>query len=570
MPLISIGALPTFSAAIELLWRLVPNLSTHAATQVVTGLWQGMAITLALAMVLRIAPRLNASLRFVAWSAAFVTILLLPFIGYLSNFFSAAFIPATSVTVLSSGPAGAPFHITPLQVDFHWSFALAALWLAATLTRATLLASDFLRLRRVWRSATPLRVETSYPGLLELPGRRTLQICSTTELERPAVIGFHAPRILIPAWLLDGPSDRLTTHELDQVILHETEHLRRFDDWTNLFQKLALIFFPLNPALLYIDRRLGREREMASDEGVIRITHAPRAYAACLAGLAERGVQHRAQLVAPPTSALVLGAWRRRSELLDRVQSILARRPNLHPALATALVPVVGLTLLGASVELSRCPQLVAFVPAANPAAFNTASPSVAKGSVSQQVVQPAVPIARQVNLSFPEPAFGGHTRGGSQVMRRLATSSHTRPSYSAQPVSLTQVEGSTPYLPVDFRHQPAGKPGQAALSAQAPQETSSPATGPATQGWLILTTWEQVTGDLDLPGLRAQQVSNVTRTRVTELLFQVSRRESNQTSAAPTVDAPAPQPWQTPTPPRFAPATALIPTRDGWVVIQL
>jgi beta-lactamase regulating signal transducer with metallopeptidase domain len=28
--------------------------------------------------------------------------------------------------------------------------------------------------------------------------------------------------------------------------MHEMEHLRRADDWTNLLQKLALVFFPLN------------------------------------------------------------------------------------------------------------------------------------------------------------------------------------------------------------------------------------------------------------------------------------------------------------------------------------
>ncbi|MEI4861539.1 M56 family metallopeptidase, partial [Klebsiella pneumoniae] len=81
---------------------------------------------------------------------------------------------------------------------------------------------------------------------------------------------------LIPDWLFA----RMTAGELEQIVMHEAEHLRRRDDWTNLLQKLCLVLFPLNPALVWMERRLCREREMACDEGVIRMTRAPRAYAA--------------------------------------------------------------------------------------------------------------------------------------------------------------------------------------------------------------------------------------------------------------------------------------------------
>jgi hypothetical protein len=166
------------------------------------------------------------------------------------------------------------------------------------------------------------------------------------------VIGFLAPRILIPAWLMA----RLTPGELEQIVLHEAEHLRRRDDWTNLAQKLALVAFPLNPALAWMEHRLCREREMACDEGVVRITNAPRAYAACLASLAERGLERRAE-------ALSLGAWQRRSELVHRVHGILWRKRRLSTAAAGALLGTVGCTLVAGSVEMARCPQLVAFVP---------------------------------------------------------------------------------------------------------------------------------------------------------------------------------------------------------------
>jgi hypothetical protein len=181
-------------------------------------------------------------------------------------------------------------------------------------------------------------------------GRR-YQICVSDSIDRPSVIGFFSPRVLLPAWLFP----QLTQAELEQVVLHEVQHLRRHDDWTNLAQKLILAAFPLSPALHFIDRRLSREREMACDEAVVRITRAPRAYAACLASLAERGLTRRAE-------ALSLGAFERRPELVDRVHTILRGARTLPPAAATALLGTLACALAAVSVGLAQCPQLLAFV----------------------------------------------------------------------------------------------------------------------------------------------------------------------------------------------------------------
>ena len=175
------------------------------------------------------------------------------------------------------------------------------------------LALHSVRLRRLWKAARPVEVSAALVDALEDVRGGRVEICTTQSLDRPSVIGFLAPRILIPAWLMAG----LTQGELEQIVLHEAEHLRRRDDWTNLAQKLALVVFPLNPALVWMEHRLCREREMACDEGVVRITNAPRAYAACLASLAERGLERR------QAEALSLGAWQRRPELVHRVHGIL-------------------------------------------------------------------------------------------------------------------------------------------------------------------------------------------------------------------------------------------------------
>ena len=267
---------------------------------------------------------------------------------------------------IAATPAGAITARPWLELDSRWGFAIAALWLAASTFRAAELVFHSLRLRRLWRGATPVEMDGSLRSLLAALLPRRIEICTTPDLDRPSVIGFFAPRILIPEWLFL----RLTPGELEQVVLHEAEHLRRRDDWTNLLQKLSLVLFPLNPALAWMERRLCREREMACDEGVVERTQAPRTYAACLTALAERGLQHREferREFLRRAQALSLGAFERRPELVSRVNSILRRKKALHPLAAGALVGIVGCGLVIGAFELSHSPQLVAFVAAPKP-----------------------------------------------------------------------------------------------------------------------------------------------------------------------------------------------------------
>ena len=155
---------------------------------------------------------------------------------------------------------------------------------------------------------------------------------------------------------------RLTAAELEQIVLHEVGHLRRADDWINLLQKIGLVVFPLNPALVWVERRLCFERELACDDGVLRLTKAPKAYATCLTTLAEHRLERRGL-------SLSLGAWERQSELSRRVHSILRWREGMGRTQARVVVSVLALGLLGGATGMARCPQLVSFSAATPPLA---------------------------------------------------------------------------------------------------------------------------------------------------------------------------------------------------------
>ncbi len=450
----------------------------HAAAPVaVTALWQGAVVAAGLALCLRIAPRVAAAHRFAAWAAGFSVLAALPFVPALSRLISLNTESNIGAAQLPS-PAAHAWIAHPLfEISDRWSLAIAALWVLLALARAIDLAIHTARLRRLWKSAE-LR---AFHFLDESSGngarRPRFELCTTRELDRPSVIGFFAPRILIPAWLMA----RLTPQELDQVVLHEAEHLRRRDDWTNLLQKLCLVFFPLNPALAFIERRLCGEREMACDEGVVRRTQAPRAYAACLAGLAERHMEHRAEALSlgARARALTLGAFERRPELARRVHSILVRRSAMNPVVSRTLVGALGCALIVGAVALARCPQLVAFVPAEPRVTVATEQRSEADLRTDERVASMDSHFhAINAMAIMPETTQRGGTHCVTTIYKAGA---HTRESKYRR----TEVSA------------PANVTGLDAVADPAKSMTATP------QELIVLTAFEQVQSSGDVLGDR-------------------------------------------------------------------
>ena len=311
--------------------------SRLAAAAFVSGIWQGVVLAAVIGLCLYAIPRTTAAVRFIVWSAVFLVLALLPLLR--------------SFALKTDGAAvGRSAMLHAVHVDVRWSFAIAAVWLVLSAIRAVGLVSSAVRLRGIWKRATPVAAGLS-SGLSEMKmGRKTVQICTSEDVDCPSVIGFLSPRVLIPVEMFE----RLTTVELEQIVLHEVGHLRRGDDWINLLQKIALIVFPLNPALMWIERRLCFERELACDDSVLRLTKAPKAYATCLTTLAEHRLERR-------RFSLSLGAWERQSELSRRVHSILRWREGMGRAQARVVLGVLVLGLLGGGAGMARCPQLVSF-----------------------------------------------------------------------------------------------------------------------------------------------------------------------------------------------------------------
>ncbi|MHC4404071.1 MAG: M56 family metallopeptidase [Planctomycetota bacterium] len=124
----------------------------------------------------------------------------------------------------------------------------------------------------------------------------------------PTVLGVLRPMVLLPASLMTG----LTPDDFAAIIRHELAHIRRYDLWMNLLQRVieSLLFF--HPAVWFISRRLSAEREVCCDDLVVSSGCEPMHYAGALLRLAELCAISR------KPGALALAATGDKAPLLER------------------------------------------------------------------------------------------------------------------------------------------------------------------------------------------------------------------------------------------------------------
>ncbi|MFT4113782.1 M56 family metallopeptidase [Silvibacterium sp.] len=486
------------------------------ASALVSATWQGAVLAAIVALCLRLAKGIPPAARSLLWTATFTLAVLL----HLTPFLLHAPAVPHSGTVL---PHAA------LHVDARWSLAITGLWLSAALFRLTQLAQSWVALRRIARSAQPVELHALPVHLLQA-GRRTAQLCVSEEVDRPSVLGFFSPRVLIPAALYQ----QLTATELEHIVLHEMEHLRRRDDWVNLFQKLALALFPLNPAMFWVERQLSADRELACDDHVLARTHARKTYATCLVNLAEHSMLRR-------RLSLALGAWERRSELARRVLRILNQgETRVTTRRLRAVTAMLVAAMVGGTVELAREPRLVAFTPVAvaMAAASETADTVLPDAPSYLPAAMPGSHQPHAVDAVFHLPA-----------QPSVGTPARTQQKNASHPGSRTGTKqiSSQPHIVETSLRQPRMIPTQIAQAAP-PAMMQLP--------------------DSAAVSLRAREARQEALRRVGAVVVlatwteYVTPEQQDRSAAERTREQ-----WIVAHP---VPSYAAIPTPDGWLILQL
>ncbi|HEY4054117.1 MAG TPA: M56 family metallopeptidase [Terriglobales bacterium] len=314
-----------------------------AAGQAINCLVIGIAIAAVACLVLRFMPRHSSGTRFaVLYSSLLVVAAMFFWRG-------------------AAAEAGIESHST-VNISGKWAVYAVTVWAVIALVGIVRIAWGLGRLQRLRRSFISLD-----QSVLAHPfrGGRSANIYVSRQVRVPTAIGFFRPAVVLPEWTVT----ELSTEELQATILHELAHIDRWDDWTNLLQKLirALLFF--HPAVWWIDNRLAIERELSCDDMVLVQSPNPRSYAECLVSLAEKSLLRRPLALAQAAVGKLKQTTLRVSRILNGHKRSVGR--PWKPALAA-----FGALSVLSFVAVEHTPQLVGF--------HSTAAEPVAIAQTSQ------------------------------------------------------------------------------------------------------------------------------------------------------------------------------------------
>jgi beta-lactamase regulating signal transducer with metallopeptidase domain len=349
------------------------TLARFAATGLANSLVLGTVIAAAAWAFLRLSGKQESRTRFCVWFSALLLAAILPWIG------ASASKPASELG--HSAGVG-------ITVPAWWALAIFWLWAAGAslaLLRVGFAFSQLLRLRWHARPLAPGAIHGQVGA--DVPSTssgqalvRAAGVCLSDDVRIPTAVGLFKPLIVIPQWALE----ELSPSELNSVLIHELEHLRRWDDWTNLAQKILAAVFFFHPAVWWLDRKLALEREMACDEAVLAQTGDRHGYAACLVRVAEKSLLRRGLALAQSVVGRVGQTTQRVAEILrpNRRPVRSGRKPALCLLAASSLCGVLLLTQAPLVSFQSDLPTVAATTPSATATAPEVENRAVPKPHV--------------------------------------------------------------------------------------------------------------------------------------------------------------------------------------------
>ena len=318
---------------------MIPDLhaiAQLAALHFIDSLLEGACIAAFAALVLYVMRRQSSGMRFAFCFSALLAIALLPFLHIYPR-------------------ASAEEGHAAIALPESWALYFFAAWGLIACFGLLRLARALHHLHRTRKDCVPVDLQSLDPllptTLATHKVNRRFTLCTAGRVRIPTAIGLLNPVIVIPRWVMQ----ELSPAELNQILLHELAHLRRWDDWTNLAQQIIKALFFFHPAVWWIEKRIALEREMACDDAVLAASPSPRSYAECLARLAEKSFVRQSIALAQAA----LGKIRQTSQRVAQILSV--DRPANH---TRNWKPAAGLVVgfaVACGVVVSRTPELVTF-----------------------------------------------------------------------------------------------------------------------------------------------------------------------------------------------------------------
>jgi beta-lactamase regulating signal transducer with metallopeptidase domain len=163
-------------------------------------------------------------------------------------------------------------------------------------------------------------------------------------LVSPVLIGLTRPMILLPISAMSG----VPREQLEMILLHELEHVRRRDNWVNLAQRVIEVVLFFHPAVWSLSEWIRLDREYCCDDAVVKHTSNEREdYVRTLASF----------MIQSPQQGQLLASAMAQTPLLGRIRNILNQKDQTmkmtHKTIIPAIVCFAALNVLGFSVSQS-------------------------------------------------------------------------------------------------------------------------------------------------------------------------------------------------------------------------
>ena len=267
-------------------------------------LWQGLTVVLLVSMFVRLFRLRSGNSRHAAYLLSFIVMMACPVVTFMAmdvrvesyteqfvteaesiDLFSATpqavlppndILPDADISLTMTSKPAATTDSIPLndRISDYLNMLLPwllVIWMVVVFILSVRLVVGFVGVYRWRRHIEPLP-EKLGQRIVSLSERLGMQGFSHVFIS-PAIlqvmaVGYLRPMVLLPAALVI----QMQPEMLEAIIAHELAHIRRFDLWVNLAQRVMETLLFYHPAVWWLSNRLRNERELCCDELAVRAT----------------------------------------------------------------------------------------------------------------------------------------------------------------------------------------------------------------------------------------------------------------------------------------------------------
>jgi beta-lactamase regulating signal transducer with metallopeptidase domain len=247
-------------------------------------------------------------------------------ISLIINFYKAASGPQVITLYVTETDPALSNNTLPGIISHWFEPALPFLSLAYLVAAAFLFVRFYLQYRHTQRLFTTglKKADAEWRLFLQqavqhMSIKKKVQIWLSSLVDTPVTLGIIKPVILLPV----AAVNHLTLKQVEAIILHELNHIRRNDYLVNLLISCVDVILFFNPFARQLTGIIRKERENCCDDMVLQFCYEPHSYATALLKLEQSRTT---------TNELALAATGKDKHfLLNRVKRILGTEPESTP-----------------------------------------------------------------------------------------------------------------------------------------------------------------------------------------------------------------------------------------------